>query len=89
MELYGKTSQESGPKAEKGKIERTTGLAEEQKRSYRKVGIKLVALRFQTGGDTSEIPGLTSGVRYTYKSTSHALSVKRSPTSASSFKRLL
>ena len=45
----GKRSQENGPKAEKHKTERATGLGRRTREEIQKSGIKLTALRFQTG----------------------------------------
>ena len=59
-----KSAQENGPKAEKDQKERAPGLYNKQKQpkeETQKSGIKLTALRFQAGGETSEISGLPSG----------------------------
>ena len=46
----------NGPKAKKDKTERVTELGRGTREGIQKSGIKLKALRFQTGGEISEIP---------------------------------
>ena len=57
-----KTDQEKGPKAEKDKTEIATGRGRRTREGIQKSGIKLTALRFQTGGRHQKSPGLPSGV---------------------------
>ena len=60
MEGWGKR----GPKAEKNQTERATGLGRRTREGIYKSGIKLTALRFQTGGRHQKSPGtgLPSGM---------------------------
>ena len=59
----GKNDQGNGPKAEKEKTERATGLGRRTREELSKSGIKdkLTALRFQTEGRHYKSPGLPSG----------------------------
>ena len=49
-----------GQQAEKGKTERVIGLGRRTREEVVKWN-QMTALRFQTGGETSDIPGLPSG----------------------------
>ena len=63
MEAKGKRSQENGPKEEKDKTERVTGLGRRTRGdiNYTENGIKLVTLRFQTGGRHQQFPASLRG----------------------------
>ena len=61
-EFSGKSSEEKDQQAEKDKIERITGLGRRTREEIAKWN-QMTALRFQTGGETSDIPGLPSGSR--------------------------
>ena len=50
QKMEGKRGQVNGPKAEKDKTERATGLCRRTREEIEKSGIKLTALRFQTWG---------------------------------------
>ena len=49
--------------AENDKTERKTGLGRRTKEETAKWN-QMTALRFQTGGETSDIPGLSSGLHH-------------------------
>ena len=51
-----------GQQAEKDQTERVTGLGRRTRQEIAKWN-QMTALRFQKGGETSDIPGLPSGVR--------------------------
>ena len=61
MEVWGKTDQENGPKAEKDNTEIAAGLGRRTIEEIYKSGIKLAALRFQAGGRHQKSHGLPSG----------------------------
>ena len=61
-EFYGKKFRRKDQQAEKDKIERVTGLGRRTREEIAKWN-QMTALRFQTGGETSDIPGLPSGSR--------------------------
>ena len=61
MKVSGKRSQENGPKAEKDKTERATGLGRRTKDEIQKSRIKLTARRFQTGGRYQKYPASLQG----------------------------
>ena len=68
MEVYGKSSQANGPKAERDKTERARGLlAEEQERRYIDKWDQTGSPEIPERGETSEIPGLPSGLTKRYQ----------------------
>ena len=68
-EFSGKGLEKKGQQAENDKTERVTGLGRSTRETIAKWN-QMTALRFQTGGETSDIPGLPSGAhaRYLLKS---------------------
>ena len=58
--VRGKRNRENGPKSKKDYTERATGLGR-RTREIQKSGIKLTALRFQTGGEDIKHPQLPFG----------------------------
>ena len=60
-EFSGKKFRIKGQQAEKNKTERVTGLGRRTRGKIAKWN-QMRALRFQTGGETSDIPGLPSGL---------------------------
>ena len=50
-----------GQQAENDKTERVTGLDRRTREEIAKKRNQMTALRFQTGGETSDIPSLPSG----------------------------
>ena len=59
-EFSGKKSRRKAQRAEKDKTEMLTGLGRRTRQEIAKWN-QMTALRFQTGGETSNIPGLPSG----------------------------
>ena len=59
-EFSGKSLEEKGKQAEKDKTERVTGLGRRTIVEIAKWN-QMTVLRFQTRGETSDIPGLPSG----------------------------
>ena len=63
-EFSGKKFRRKGQQAENDKTERVTGLGRRTKEEIAKWN-QMTALRFQTGGKASDIPGLPSGGSWT------------------------
>ena len=61
-EFSGKNSKDWASRQKKEKTERVTGLGRRTREEIAKWN-QMTALRFQTGGETSDIPGLPSGSR--------------------------
>ena len=59
-EVSGKKFRRKGQKAEKDKTEKVTGLSRRTRQEIAKWN-QMTALRFPTGGETSDIPGLPLG----------------------------
>ena len=60
IEVFWKKFRRKGQQAENDKTERVTGLGRRTREEIVKWN-QMTALRFQTGGETSDIPGLPSG----------------------------
>ena len=61
MEIWGQKSRENGPKAEKDKTERATGLGRRQERRYRKVGSNWQPWDSRLGENTRNPPASLGG----------------------------
>ena len=59
-EFSGKSLEERASRQKKDKTEKVTGLGRRTREEIAKWN-QMTALRFQTGGETSDIPGLPSG----------------------------
>ena len=69
-EFSGKKFRKKGQQAENDKTERVTGLGRRTREEIAKWN-QMTALRFQTGGKTSDIPGLPSRVSLKMSATRH------------------
>ena len=69
-EFSGKSLEERASRQENDKTERVTGLGRRTREEIAKWN-QMTALRFQTGGKTSDIPGLPSRVSLKMSATRH------------------